>query len=84
MDYQEQASDDETVDEESLDEEASNEEFFVAEVCDESPSKAEPEIANIKEENAYYSILGYIVRDKTPLERLEDESLEFYGFAKEY
>lgn len=83
MDEEEQDSDDGIVYEEALGE-ASNGETFIAELPDRSPSEGEPDIANIKEKNAYYSILGYHVRDKAPLERLEDESLEFYGFTKEY
>ncbi|KAJ5354443.1 hypothetical protein N7541_005487 [Penicillium brevicompactum] len=83
MDDEEQDSDDGTVYEQVLGE-ASYGEAFIAEISEKSPSEAEPDIANIKEKNAYYSILGYHVRDKAPLERLEDESLEFYGFTKEY
>jgi hypothetical protein len=34
--------------------------------------------------STYYSMLGSFIRDKTHLERLEDESLEFYGIQKKY
>lgn len=73
-----------TSDEEDLDEAIRN--GSVENMPSDEPLSSEgsdPRI-NAGQENAYYSILGSFVRDITEIERMENDSLEYYGKPRGY
>lgn len=78
------ALDDGTSDEEDLDEAIHN--AAVEDMPSDEPlfgEGSDPSTSTGKE-NAYYSILGSFVRDITEIERMENDSLEYYGKPRGY